>query len=74
MLYIFIVNIIHCGTPLTEVVDKKNNHPHILRFENGDEDIPPQYFIVYCTTLISVSVILFRFVVQSLLAIRMSLT
>ena len=46
MLYIFIVNIIHCGTPLTDVVDKNNNHTHILRFENSDEDIPPQYFIV----------------------------
>ena len=31
---------------MTEVVDKKNNHPHILRFENRDKDIPPQYFIV----------------------------
>ena len=33
------------GTPPTEVVDRKNNHPHILMFIDGDEDIPCQFFI-----------------------------
>ena len=45
MLYISIVNIIQHGIPLTKDVDKKNNHPHILRFVDGDEVIPPQYVI-----------------------------
>ena len=42
----FCCYVIQRGTPLTEVVDKTNNHPHILRFVDSDEDIPPQYFIV----------------------------